>query len=116
MEDRRHYPRLGEIWDVAYRPIDSEEQKDELLRGNTVDISSGGVQFEADDEIAEGTILALELETTVFPSSIIAVGKVVWCSKQEKKDKYAVGVEFQWMGWEDLDVQQALTEYITSQP
>jgi len=83
MEDKRNFPRLGEIWDLAYRPISSEEFKEELLRA------------------------------PVFPSSIIAVGKAVWCRKQEKKDKYDVGVEFQWMGWQDLDVQQALTEYIT---
>jgi c-di-GMP-binding flagellar brake protein YcgR len=113
MEDKRNFPRLGEIWDLAYRPISSEEFKEELLKGTTVDISSGGIRFESDEEIPEGTILAIELEATVFPSPIIAVGKAVWCSKQEKKDKYDVGVEFQWMGWQDLDVQQALTEYIT---
>lgn len=114
MEDQRIFPRLSKIWDLTYRPISSEEFKEELLRSITVDISSGGIRFEADEEIPEGTILALELEALVFPSPIIAVGKAVWCSKQEKKDKYEVGVEFLWMGWQDLDAQQALTEYITN--
>ena len=114
MEDKRIFPRLGKIWGLAYRPVNSEEFKEELLRSITVDISSGGIRFEADEEIPEVTILALELEAHVFPSPIIAVGKAVWCSMQEKKDKYDVGVEFWWMGWQDLDVQQVLTEYITN--
>jgi c-di-GMP-binding flagellar brake protein YcgR len=113
MEDRRNYPRLGRIWNLTYKSISSEEVKEELLRGSTVNISSGGICFEADEEVPEGTILALEMEATVFPAPIIAVGKAVWCRKQEKKEKFDVGVEFQWLGWQDLDVQQALTEYIT---
>lgn len=115
MLDKRKFPRLGKVWNLAYRKISSEEFKEELLRSITVNISGGGICFEAGEEIPEGTILALELESTAFPSPIIAVGKANWCQKQKNKDKYEVGVEFWWMGWQDLDAQQALAEYISKQ-
>ena len=115
MLDKRKFPRLGKVWNLDYRKISSEEFKEELLRSITVNISGGGICFEAEEEIAEGTILALELQSTVFPSPIIAVGMATWCQKQKNKDKYEVGVEFWWMGWQDLDAQQALAEYISKQ-
>jgi len=113
MFDKRKFPRLGEIWELDYRTITSKEFKVNPLSSFTVNISGGGIRFEADEEIPKGTMLALELKSTIFPSSIIGLGKTIWCKMGRKEDKYDVGVEFWWTGWRDNNTQKAVAEYIS---
>lgn len=113
--DKRKFPRLGKIWELDYRIISLEEFKENPLRGLTVNISGGGICFEAQNEIPKGTMLALELKSTIFPSSIIALAKTIWSHKESGKDKYDVGAEFWWTGWKDNDAQRAVAEYIAKQ-
>ncbi len=115
MIDKRKFPRLGKIWELDFRVITLEEFKENPLRGLTVNISGGGICFESEKEIQKGTMLALELKSTIFPSSIIALAKVIWCQKESGKDKYDVGAEFWWTGWKDNDAQKAVAEYISKQ-
>jgi len=115
MIDKRKFPRLGKIWELDFRVITLEEFKENPLRGLTVNISGGGICFESDKEIQKGTMLALELKSTIFPSSIIALAKAIWCHKEGGKDKYDVGAEFWWTGWKDNDAQKAVAEYISKQ-
>jgi len=115
MIDKRKYPRLGKIWNVDYRIIRSEEFQANPLRSFTLNISGGGLCFETDEEIPEGTMLALELKSTIFPSSIIALAKTIWCKKESEKNKYEVGAEFWWTGWKSNDAQKAVAEYISKQ-
>jgi len=112
MLEGRKFPRLNETWDLDYRIITSEEFRAAPISSFTVNISGGGVCFEANEEISKGTILALELKSTAFSASIIALAKTTWCKKKGKNDKYDVGAEFWWIGWEDNDAQQSLAEYI----
>ena len=113
MDEKRKYPRLGSIWDVDYRIVTSEEFSNNPLQSFTVNISGGGICFEAKEEFSKGTILTLEMKSPVFPSAIIALAKVVWCKKNPDKSKYEVGVEFWWTGWKDKNVQEAVAEYIS---
>ena len=113
MDEKRKYPRLGTIWDVDYKIITSKEFTKNPLQSFTVNISGGGICFEAKEEIPNGTILTLEMKSPVFPSAIIALAKSVWCKKNPEKDKYEVGVEFWWTGWKDKNVQEAVAEYIS---
>jgi len=115
MEDRRKFPRLGTIWDMSYKTMSSEEFSVNPLSSFTVNISGGGICFETQEEIPEGTVLTIELKSKIFPSSILALGKTVWCRKDEEKDKYDVGIEFWWIGWKDKDAQQAVADYINKQ-
>lgn len=115
MFDKRKFPRLGEIWELDYRTIKLEQFKKNPLSSFTVNISGGGIRFEADEEIPEGTMLALELKSTIFPTSIIGLAKTIWCKKERKKDKYDVGVEFWWTGWKDNNAQQKVADYISKQ-
>lgn len=112
MDEKRKYPRLGTIWDVDYKIISTEEFSKNPLSSFTVNISGGGICFEADEAIPEGSILTLELKSPVFPSAIIALAKAVWCKKNESKGKYEVGVEFWWTGWKDKNAQIAVADYI----
>jgi len=113
MLDKRGFPRLGEIWDLDYRTISSREFKKSPYSTYTVNISGGGICFEADEEIPKGTMLALELKSKIFPSPIIALAETIWCNKEGEKDKFEVGVEFWWTGWKDSDAQKSLAEYIS---
>lgn len=115
MKEKRNFPRIGQIWKLDYRKISSEKFNTDLLSSFTVNVSGGGICFEAKEEIPEGTIMALELKSTIFPSHFIALGKVAWCKKEKKKDSYEIGVEFLWTGWKDKDAQKKLAEYILKQ-
>lgn len=115
MTEHRKFSRLGTIWKLEYRTIAAEELNKDALKGFTLNISGGGICFEADNEISNGTLLALELKSKVFPSSIIALGKTVWCKKEDARDKYEVGVEFWWTGWDNQDAQFAMADYISKQ-
>jgi c-di-GMP-binding flagellar brake protein YcgR len=112
MDEKRKYPRLGTIWDVDYKIVTSEEFSRNPLQSFTVNISGGGICFEAKEAIPAGTILTLEMKSPVFPSAIIALAKAVWCKKNPDKAKYEVGVEFWWTGWKDKNVQEAVADYI----
>lgn len=81
MLDKRGFPRLGEIWDLDYRTISSREFKKSPYSTYTVNISGGGICFEADEEIPKETMLALELKSKIFPSPIIALAETIWCKK-----------------------------------
>lgn len=113
MDDKRKFPRLGEIWNVDYRIITTEEFQKNPIGGLTVNISGGGICFESDEDIPKGAMLALEMKSEIFPSPIIALARTVWCKKEKKKDKFEVGAEFWWTGWKDNTSQQAVSEYIS---
>lgn len=113
MSDKRKFPRVGKIWDLDYRVIGPEEFESNALPSLTVNISGGGLCFETNQEIPEGTMLALELKSTVFPSPIIALAKAVWCRKTIQEEKYDVGAEFWWTGWKDNDAQKAVLDYVS---
>lgn len=115
MSEKRKFPRLGTVWDVNYRMISSEEFSKNSIKSLTVNISGGGICFESEEEIPEGAVLTLELKSSIFPSSIIAIGKSAWCKKEREKDKYEVGIEFWWTGWKDKDAQKAVADYISEQ-
>ena len=112
MFDKRKFPRLGEIWELDYRKIGIEEFEKDPLNSFTVNISGGGIRFEANEEIPKGSMLALELKSRIFPSSIIGIGKTIWCKTGKEEDKYDIGIEFWWTGWRDNDAQKALAGYI----
>lgn len=112
MLDRRKFPRIDERWEISYKKIDTEDFKNNPVMSLTVNISGGGICFESEEEIPIGTIIALELNSDDFPTSIIALAKSIWCKKKIISSKYDVGAEFWWIGWKDNDAQEALAEYI----
>lgn len=111
MQNRRKFPRIDETWELEYRTITPEEFKKNPISSLTVNVSSAGICFKAKEEIPKGTLLAIELKSPIFPSSIIALAEAIWCEKD--KEKYEVGVSLWWSGWKDNSVQQVMDEYIS---
>ena len=112
MRDKRKFPRLDEKWKISYRALEKEEFFKHPVRQFTVNISGGGLCFEAAEEIAPDTMLALELGSDIFPSGILAVSKVIWCKKTDLG--YEIGAEFWWIGWQNDDAQKTVANYIAS--
>lgn len=115
MIDKRKYPRLDKKWKVDYRTIPTTEFKAYAISSLTVNISGGGICFEAYEEIPIGTILVLELKSKVFSSPIISLAETSWTRKKKKGGKYEVGAEFWWMGWKDNNAQETLEKYISKE-
>ena len=68
------------------------------LSGTTINISGGGLCFKSDVEIPMGKMVALEIDLPNTPSTVMAMGKVVWV-KTGDDGSYETGVEFWWLGW-----------------
>ena len=63
-------------------------------------ISGGGICFTNAVAVPKGKMLALEMELPGFPTSVISMGKVIWCREsQDGRGLFDVGVEFWWVGW-----------------
>ncbi len=114
MFEKRKFPRLGETWDLDYKIIRAKEFKMNSIDSLTVNISGGGICFEASEDLPKGTMLALELRSAEFPSPIMALAKSIWCRERDV-DKYEVGAEFWWTGWKNNDSQRNMLEYINKQ-
>jgi len=112
MRDRRKFPRLDEKWRITYRLLEREEFFNGSIRQLTVNVSVGGLRFETEQEIAPETMLALEIQSDMFQSAILAISKVIWCKKAEVG--YEIGAEFWWIGWHKNDAQNAVANYIAS--
>jgi hypothetical protein len=57
--------------------------------------------------------LALDLESSVFQSGIIALGQVATCEPLTDNGwGYHIEVECWWMGWKDHQVQREIADFI----
>ena len=112
MLDKRKFPRVDERWQVSYRVLNKEQDLDAPIRQYSVNVSTGGICFASDEEIELNSMVALDLESSLFPSPILALAKVVRCKRARRG--YEVGAEFSWVGWQNDDAQQAIANYIAS--
>ena len=79
-----------------------------------MNISGGGISFPSRQEIPLDSVVALELASPLFPSTIIAIGEVVACEPVARTEgvRYEIGVECRWIGWKEQDVQQEIAHFI----
>lgn len=64
----------------------------EIVNGNSVDISSSGIQLELDRELITGTVLDLCVKLNSIPRKFFLTGEVKWCSPLQH-DLHNVGIE-----------------------
>ena len=110
---RRRFPRLRKDFQLSYRVIDQQQFDNDPVHALALNLSGGGVCFEASDNLEKGALVALELRSDDFATSILALAKVVWC--KPKGHVYDVGAEFWWIGWGDKQAQTAIANYVAAQ-
>ena len=110
---RRRFPRLHKDFQITYRMVDQERFDQDPIKGLVLNISGGGVCFEAIDNLQKGTLVALDIRSDDFNAPILALAKVVWCKPHGAG--YQVGAEFWWVGWGDDQAQTTIANYVTAQ-
>lgn len=112
MQENRHFPRVAAQCNVKYRLVGDDPQFLDMTRHDGVvqNISGGGVCVEVHELLNAGTMLAVDLELPGLPTSVIALGKVVWC--RPAAPTYEAGIEFWWIGWRDEAAQTQIRRFI----
>lgn len=110
---KRRFPRLRKGFQITYRTVDQEKFDYNPIKSLALNISGGGVCFEATDNLQKGILVALDIRSDDFNAPILALAKVVWCKPYGAK--YQVGAEFWWVGWGDDQAQTAIASYVTAQ-
>ncbi len=117
----REFPRISQACPLKFQELDDVpqdvtspdvgESNDSAVMSN---ISGGGICFMNATAVDIGKMLALEMELPGFPTSVISMGKVIWCHESKERSGYFdVGVEFWWVGWRDNETQKRVSDFIT---
>jgi hypothetical protein len=93
--------------------VDQEKFDRDPIKGLALNISGGGVCFEATDNLQKGILVALDIRSDDFNAPILALAKVVWCKPYGAN--YQVGAEFWWVGWGDNQAQTTIANYVAAQ-
>lgn len=109
---RRRFPRLRKDFQLAYRLVDQEKFSNDPISTLALNISGGGVCFEATESLQKGALVALEIRADDFHAPILALAKVVWC--KPKGEIYKIGAEFWWIGWGDNHAQTTIANYVAA--
>jgi hypothetical protein len=110
---RRRFARLGKDFQIAYRIVDQEKFDNDPISSLALNISGGGVCFEATESLRKGALIALTLRSEDCDTPILALAKIVWCKTHG--DMYKVGAEFWWTGWGDSQAQESIANYVAAQ-
>lgn len=111
-DDARRFPRIGENCAVTYRVIKDEKFEAGAIDGSAVNISGGGICFGATEEMQSGAMVAIEIHLPNFPSTVVALGRVVWSKVNARTEQFDTGIEFWWIGWRELQAQEAMLDYV----
>jgi hypothetical protein len=109
---RRKYPRVAKDYDLSYATVDDRQFQESPAAALAVNVSGGGLCFQADEALEKGKLVALNMGADDLRSPILALASVKWCKK--KGDHYDVGAEFWWVGWADSDAQSTMADLIAS--
>jgi hypothetical protein len=93
--------------------VDQEKLNSDPIKSLALNISGGGVCFEATENLQKGALVALDIRSEDFNAPILALAKVVWCKPHGTR--YQVGAEFWWVGWGDEQAQTTIANYVATQ-
>ena len=110
---RRRFPRLHKDFHITYRMVDQEKFDRDPIKSLALNISGGGVCFEATDNLQQGVLVALDIRSDDFSAPILALARIVWCKPCGAI--YQVGAEFWWVGWGDDQAQTTIANYVAAQ-
>ena len=112
MQENRSFPRVAASCRVEWRPVGDDPVFNEMNHGSGVmqNISGGGICMLVPKDPGVGTMLALDIDLPGFPTSVVALGKIVWSKSVE--DQTEIGIEFWWIGWRDESAQAQIRSFI----
>jgi PilZ domain len=70
---RRRFPRLRKDFQIMYRMVDQEKFDYDPIKSLALNISGGGVCFEATDNLQKGALVALDIRSDDFNAPILAL-------------------------------------------
>ena len=91
LKDRK-FKRIESLNLVSFTHFDKNMRPDSEGAARTLDISVNGILLEFYQEFEKGTFF--EMEIAIHDVIINAKGKVMRCQKQEKEDKFEIGIQF----------------------
>jgi hypothetical protein len=99
VSERRSHPRIEKKIRVRWQRVDAESHDAAKVgpveASVTRDLSPGGLGFPVADELAVGTVLALELEREFGGPPLAALCRVARCARES--DGWLAGVELTWI-------------------
>ncbi|MBU1078693.1 MAG: PilZ domain-containing protein [Spirochaetes bacterium] len=115
MEERRKYKRVPVdaimMYQVKNYPDEKEAEFHKIGTPISVDISKGGLQIAASQQLPVTTVLHIILSIATTKAPIELTGKVAWVNNDEKdKDLYKMGIEF--VDLNDEAKKKMLDEYV----
>ncbi len=108
--ERRHSPRIPERCSVAFRPIREGGTSRKTTAAQTLNLSSSGVCLVSPTPLERDVQIALELSLEGHADPVVAVGRVVWCDREEQA--YRVGICFTWLREEDRRALAVISDYV----
>ena len=112
MFQRRKFPRVSKNYQVSYSLVDQAQFETNPISSLAVNISGGGLCFEAAEALDKDTVVALEINSDDFSSAILALARVAWCKPHG--EAYEIGAEFWWIGWRDHQAQSSIADFIAT--
>ena len=79
--ERRKFPRLRDTCSIRVKPIAGASMPAEGIDAMTVNISGGGLCYRSPEPVGAGDFLAVEMSLPEFSSSIVAMGRAVFCDR-----------------------------------
>jgi len=107
--ERRQHPRYPDDLRIRYRDLEGSAPS---RWGRSRDLSLGGICLLTDREVLPGSHLAIEIHADPQTPPILALGKVVRCAPDGRG--HTAGIQFLWVGEEDLRNLRALDDYFRS--
>jgi hypothetical protein len=109
---RRKFPRIGKNYHLSYTTVDRVQFENNPLSSLVVNISGGGLCFQASEALQKDAIVALEITEANSHTALLALARTAWC--KPKGDHYEVGAEFWWIGWRDSTAQSTIADFIAA--
>ena len=110
--ERRQAPRIPARAQVKFRDIGDGGAGGKAVATETLNISASGLCLVSPEAVRPEAHLAIELSLEGQDSTVMCIGRVVWCDRDG--ENYRVGVCFTWLRDEDRESLQVIADYVSA--
>jgi hypothetical protein len=108
--ERRRAARVPERCRLSFRAIREGGADTKKTVAQAVNLSASGLCFLSPEPLTRDDHVAMELALEGQPGPVVAVGRVVWCDRDD--GGYRVGICFTWLREEDRRALSVIGEYV----